>query len=117
MASAYDECLNAILAALLMKVTAATTKTSINALTLADEWLTKDGRALLLHLHCLLANYPALDTEEYLNNAKALRVTESDDPMLIIEAFRAQIQLHRIQYPLYDDMDAQKLFIEMLRES
>ncbi|KAK3247563.1 hypothetical protein CYMTET_42942 [Cymbomonas tetramitiformis] len=37
--------------------------------------------------------------------------------MLIIEAFRAQIQLHRIQYPLYEDMDAQKLFIEMLRES
>ncbi|KAK3266045.1 hypothetical protein CYMTET_25308 [Cymbomonas tetramitiformis] len=116
-ATAYDECLNAILAALLMKVTASTTKTSINALTLADEWLTKDGRALLLHLRCLLANYPATDTDEYINNAKALRVTESDDPMLIIEAFRAQIQLHRIQYPLYSDTDAQKLFIEMLRES
>ncbi|KAK3252843.1 hypothetical protein CYMTET_37887 [Cymbomonas tetramitiformis] len=115
--TAYDECLNAILAALFMKVTASTTKTSINALTLADEWLTKDGRALLLHLHCLLYNYPALDTEEYLNNANALRVTESEDPMLIIESFRAQIQLHRIQYPLYSDMDAQKLFIEMLRES
>ncbi|KAK3233974.1 hypothetical protein CYMTET_55754 [Cymbomonas tetramitiformis] len=116
-ATAYDECLNAILAALLMKVTASTTKTSINALTLADEWLTKDGRALLLHLRCLLANYPAMDTDEYLNNVKALRVTESDDPMLIIESFRAQIQLHRIQYPLYSDTDAQKLFIEMLRES
>ncbi|KAK3245918.1 hypothetical protein CYMTET_44534 [Cymbomonas tetramitiformis] len=77
-ASAYDECLNAILAALLLKVTYGTTKTSINALTLAEDWLTKDGRALLLHLHCLLANYPALDTEEYLNNAKALRVTESE---------------------------------------
>ncbi|KAK3241137.1 hypothetical protein CYMTET_49070 [Cymbomonas tetramitiformis] len=35
--TAYDECINAILAALLMKVTASTTKTSINALTLADE--------------------------------------------------------------------------------
>ncbi|KAK3252294.1 hypothetical protein CYMTET_21989 [Cymbomonas tetramitiformis] len=116
-ATAYDERLNAVLAALLMKVTTGTTKTSINALTLADDWLTKDGRALLLHLHCLLANYLALDTEEYLNNAKALRVNESEDPMPSIEAFRAQIQLHRIHYPRYSEFDAQKLFIEMLKES
>ncbi|KAK3265220.1 hypothetical protein CYMTET_26081 [Cymbomonas tetramitiformis] len=79
------------LAAVLMKVTTRTTKTAINALTLADDRLTNDGRALLLHLHCLLANYPALDTEEYLNAAKALRVNASEDAMPAIEFLRAQV--------------------------
>ncbi|KAK3248264.1 hypothetical protein CYMTET_42263 [Cymbomonas tetramitiformis] len=78
--SAYDECMNAVLPALIMRIVDGNTKTMLNSLTLANDFLTKDGRALLIHVHCLLAKYPTLDTEEYIDAAKALRVTESDDP-------------------------------------
>ncbi|KAK3286450.1 hypothetical protein CYMTET_5989 [Cymbomonas tetramitiformis] len=37
--------------------------------------------------------------------------------MHIIDSFRQQVQLHRIQYPAYSEREAQKLFYEMLKDS
>ncbi|KAK3252598.1 hypothetical protein CYMTET_38131 [Cymbomonas tetramitiformis] len=115
--SAYDEILNNMLSHLILRVVSGTTKTALNALIHADSGLGGDGRALLLHLYCLLGNYPALDTDENLIAAKALRVTESEDPMLILEAFSNEIRSHLIQYPNYSEIEQTQLLIEVLKES
>ncbi|KAK3250845.1 hypothetical protein CYMTET_39797 [Cymbomonas tetramitiformis] len=116
--SAYDEILNNVLSHLILRIVIGTTKTSLNALIHADACLNGDGRALLLHLFCLLlGNYPALDTDENLIAAKALRLTESGDPMPTLEAFDNEIRSYLIQYPNYSEVEQTQLLIEVLKES
>ncbi|KAK3280460.1 hypothetical protein CYMTET_11711 [Cymbomonas tetramitiformis] len=68
-----------------------------------------DGRYLILHLRAAIAQVPLSEHFEFLEAAKAVRLTELQDPAQSLTDFQRHVKAHRRQAPAFSDLDEQDL--------
>ncbi|KAK3280449.1 hypothetical protein CYMTET_11700 [Cymbomonas tetramitiformis] len=113
----YDGVCNNTLATTLNRVADGRTRQHLQHIRDSDPAAQADGRYLILHLRAAIAQVPRSEHFEFLEAAKAVRLTELQDPAQALTDFQRHVKAHRRQAPAFSDLDEQNLTFELLRLS
>ncbi|KAK3264597.1 hypothetical protein CYMTET_26670 [Cymbomonas tetramitiformis] len=114
---AYDGISNGFLAQLLLGATCGNTQIVLSQIVQDSPQAQVDGRLLLLRVHFRLITYPPSLDNSFLTKAKALRISESEDPAVKLNTFTTLIGNHRQLHPAFTGQQEQEVLIEILRAS
>ncbi|KAK3235234.1 hypothetical protein CYMTET_54560 [Cymbomonas tetramitiformis] len=106
---AYDGISNGLLAQLLLAATCNNTQIVLSQIVRDSPQAQVDGRLLLLHVHCRLITYPPSLDNSFLTKAKALRISESEDPAVKLNTFTTLIGNHRQLHPAFSGQQEQEV--------
>ncbi|KAK3246814.1 hypothetical protein CYMTET_43659 [Cymbomonas tetramitiformis] len=113
----YDGVCNNMLATTLNRVADGRTRQHLQHIRDSDPAAQADGRYLILHLRTAITQVPRSEHFEFLEAAKAVRLTELQDPAQSLTDFQRHVKAHRRQAPAFSDLDEQDLTFELLRLS